>query len=68
MNLTSDAVRVHLRGTCLRRDRCVNTVGAPAVPRLPHTGKVTQSHVNGSEWTKPWSLRSTRIRSVRLYS
>ncbi len=33
----------------------------PAVPALPHTGKVTQTRVVRSEWTKLWSLRSTRF-------
>ncbi len=32
----------------------------PAVPPLPHAGKVTQARVVRSEWTKLWSLRSTR--------
>ena len=32
----------------------------PTVPQLAHTGKVTQSRVLASEWTKLWSLRSTR--------
>jgi ABC-2 type transport system permease protein len=38
----------------------VSTVGFTTVPRLAHTGKVTQSRVIVSEWTKLWSLRSTR--------
>jgi ABC-2 type transport system permease protein len=38
----------------------VSAVATPAVPRLPHTGKVTQGRVIVSEWTKLWSLRSTR--------
>jgi ABC-2 type transport system permease protein len=36
------------------------SVVAPAVPRLAHTGEVTQTRVIQSEWTKLWSLRSTR--------
>jgi ABC-2 type transport system permease protein len=31
-----------------------------AVPRLPHTGRVTQARVFHSEWTKLRSVRSTR--------
>jgi len=31
-----------------------------ALPRLPHTGKVTQLRVCLSEWTKLRSVRSTR--------
>jgi ABC-type transport system involved in multi-copper enzyme maturation permease subunit len=31
-----------------------------ALPPLPHTGRVTQLHVVRSEWTKLWSVRSTR--------
>lgn len=38
----------------------MSAVAAPTVPRLPHTGKVTQARVIVSEWTKLWSLRSTR--------
>jgi len=38
----------------------VSAVAAPTVPRLPHTGRVTQARVIVSEWTKLWSLRSTR--------
>jgi hypothetical protein len=38
----------------------VSSVGATTVPRLPHTGKVTQAHVFLSEWTKLRSVRSTR--------
>jgi hypothetical protein len=30
------------------------------LPRLPHTGRVTQARVALSEWTKLWSVRSTR--------
>lgn len=37
----------------------ISTV-APTIPRLPHTGKVTQARVIRSEWTKLRSLRSTR--------
>jgi ABC-2 type transport system permease protein len=33
---------------------------APQLPRLPHTGRVTQLRVAVSEWTKLRSLRSTR--------
>jgi ABC-2 type transport system permease protein len=33
---------------------------APRLPRLPHTGRVTQARVVLSEWTKLRSLRSTR--------
>jgi ABC-2 type transport system permease protein len=33
---------------------------APVLPRLPHTGKVTQARVFRSEWTKLRSVRSTR--------
>jgi ABC-2 type transport system permease protein len=36
------------------------SAAARAIPRLPHTGKVTQAHVILSEWTKLRSLRSTR--------
>jgi ABC-2 type transport system permease protein len=38
----------------------VSSVVVPAVPRLAHTGRVTQARVIRSEWTKLWSLRSTR--------
>ena len=38
----------------------MSSVAARAVPPLPHTGKVTQARVVVSEWTKLWSLRSTR--------
>ena len=38
----------------------MSTVGLPIAPRLAHTGKVTQARVIVSEWTKLWSLRSTR--------
>jgi ABC-2 type transport system permease protein len=38
----------------------MSAVATPTVPRLPHTGKVTQAHVIRSEWTKLRSLRSTR--------
>ncbi len=38
----------------------MSSVVVPAVPRLAHTGRVTQARVIGSEWTKLWSLRSTR--------
>ena len=38
----------------------MSSVAAQAVPPLPHTGKVTQARVVVSEWTKLWSLRSTR--------
>ncbi|MDX6400434.1 MAG: hypothetical protein QOF27_1040, partial [Gaiellaceae bacterium] len=31
-----------------------------ALPRVPHTGKVTQLRVFRSEWTKLRSVRSTR--------
>jgi hypothetical protein len=33
---------------------------ADALPRLPHTGRVTLGRVARSEWTKLWSVRSTR--------
>jgi ABC-2 type transport system permease protein len=36
------------------------SVVAPVIPRLPHTGKVTQVRVFVSEWTKLRSVRSTR--------
>jgi hypothetical protein len=32
----------------------------PLIPRLPHTGRVTQARVFLSEWTKLHSVRSTR--------
>lgn len=38
----------------------MSSVVAPAVPRLAHVGRVTQARVILSEWTKLWSLRSTR--------
>ena len=38
----------------------MSSLVSPAVPPLPHTGKVTQARVVRSEWTKLWSLRSTR--------
>ena len=38
----------------------MSSVSAPTVPPLPRTGKVTQARVVVSEWTKLWSLRSTR--------
>jgi ABC-2 type transport system permease protein len=37
----------------------VSSAGATAVPNLPHTGKVTQTRVFLSEWTKLRSVRST---------
>jgi hypothetical protein len=37
----------------------VSSAGVTAVPRLPHTGKVTQTRVFLSEWTKLRSVRST---------
>jgi ABC-2 type transport system permease protein len=36
------------------------SAATPAIPRLPHTGRVTQARVIVSEWTKLRSLRSTR--------
>jgi ABC-2 type transport system permease protein len=38
----------------------VSVVDPPAIPRLPHTGRVTFPRVLRSEWTKLRSLRSTR--------
>jgi ABC-2 type transport system permease protein len=38
----------------------VSSAGVTAVPRLPHTGRVTQTRVFLSEWTKLRSVRSTR--------
>lgn len=38
----------------------MSVVAAPVIPRLPHTGKVTQARVILSEWTKLRSVRSTR--------
>ena len=38
----------------------MSTVPVTAVPRLPHTGRVTQTRVFLSEWTKLRSVRSTR--------
>jgi ABC-type transport system involved in multi-copper enzyme maturation permease subunit len=38
----------------------MSSVGATVVPRLQHTGKVTQMRVFVSEWTKLRSVRSTR--------
>jgi ABC-type transport system involved in multi-copper enzyme maturation permease subunit len=38
----------------------VAPVVTPVIPRLPHTGKVTQARVFRSEWTKLRSVRSTR--------
>jgi ABC-2 type transport system permease protein len=38
----------------------VSVVTAPTIPRLEHTGRVTQARVLASEWTKLRSLRSTR--------
>jgi ABC-2 type transport system permease protein len=38
----------------------MSAVTAPAVPRLESTGRVTQTRVIVSEWTKLHSLRSTR--------
>jgi ABC-2 type transport system permease protein len=35
------------------------TVTTPPIPRLAHTGRVTQLHVFRSEWTKLRSVRST---------
>ena len=37
-----------------------SVVAQTPVPRLPHTGRVTQWHVFRSEWTKLRSVRSTR--------
>src|SRR3954464_6065343 len=37
----------------------MSSAGATAVPNLPHTGKVTQTRVFLSEWTKLRSVRST---------
>jgi hypothetical protein len=42
----------------------VSAVATPTIPRLPHTGKVTQTRVIVSEWTKLKSLRSTRYSLV----
>jgi hypothetical protein len=36
------------------------SVAIPVIPRLPHTGRVTQPRVFLSEWTKLRSVRSTR--------
>src|SRR5436190_9101886 len=38
----------------------MSTVSTTTVPRLPHTGRVTQMRVFRSEWTKLRSVRSTR--------
>ena len=38
----------------------MSAVATPTIPRLAHTGKVTQARVIVSEWTKLKSLRSTR--------
>jgi ABC-2 type transport system permease protein len=38
----------------------MSAIAPPVVPRLPHTGRVTQARVVVSEWTKLRSLRSTR--------
>jgi ABC-type transport system involved in multi-copper enzyme maturation permease subunit len=38
----------------------VTEIALSTVPRLTHSGKVTQARVIASEWTKLWSLRSTR--------
>jgi ABC-2 type transport system permease protein len=38
----------------------VNASAVHALPRLEHTGRVTQLRVLRSEWTKIWSVRSTR--------
>src|SRR5436190_21556893 len=38
----------------------MSTVSTTTVPRLPHTGRVTQMRVFVSEWTKLRSVRSTR--------
>src|SRR3954465_5335020 len=38
----------------------MSTVPTSVAPRLPHTGKVTQTRVFLSEWTKLRSVRSTR--------
>jgi len=37
----------------------MNSVAAPVIPRLEHTGRVTQARVVLSEWTKLRSVRST---------
>lgn len=42
----------------------MSAVATPTIPRLPHTGKVTQTRVIVSEWTKLKSLRSTRYSLV----
>jgi len=36
------------------------SAAATPAPRRVHVGRVTQARVVRSEWTKPWSLRSTR--------
>jgi len=38
----------------------MSSIPTTVVPRLPHTGRVTQWHVFLSEWTKLRSVRSTR--------
>jgi ABC-type transport system involved in multi-copper enzyme maturation permease subunit len=35
-------------------------VSVAAIPRLEHTGRVTQLRVGRSEWTKLWTVRSTK--------
>ena len=42
----------------------MSAVATPTIPRLPHSGKVTQARVIVSEWTKLKSLRSTRYSLV----
>jgi ABC-2 type transport system permease protein len=37
-----------------------STADVQRLPSLPHTGRVTQARVVLSEWTKLWSVRSTR--------
>ena len=37
-----------------------STADVQRLPSLPHTGRVTQARVLRSEWTKLWSVRSTR--------
>ena len=44
----------------------MSATAASTIPRLPHTGKVTQARVIVSEWTKLWSLRSTRLIAAAL--
>ena len=70
MSLTGESVEYHAgAGAQSEASENVRAVGVSAIETLPaapapsgrvFTGRVTQAHVLRSEWTKLWSLRSTR--------